>query len=186
MHLSTCYWSGLKHNVYLQRVAMKPYSETRKDSWLWKKKALRVDVLARPEKLKKLAQISTKRRRKAFLFSRKSTRRVSTEDWWTLKDFAYMPRQVILTTVQMKSETYRLKISDKTRPQSSRNSVVFMFFVRVLRHVRKWIRFKPFFSLANGDREQEKRGIDSQRRVTAATYAESCWALEVKVAAVHK
>ncbi len=125
-------------------------------------------------KTKKLAQISTKRRRKAFLFSRKSTRQVSTEDWQTLKDFAYMPRQLILTMVQMESETYRLKISDKTRPQSSRNSVVFRFSVRVLRHVRKWIRFKPFFSPANGDREQEKRGIDSQRRVTAATYAESC------------
>jgi len=139
-----------------------------------------VDVLARPEKLKIFAQISTKRRRKAFLFSRKSTRRVSSEDWRTLKDFAYTPYQLILTMVQMESETYRLKISDKTRPQSSRNSVVFRFFVRVLRHVRKWLRFKPFFSPANDDREKEKRGVDSQRRVTTATYAESRGALEVK------
>jgi len=105
MHVSTCYWSGLKHNVYLQRVAMKSYSETRQDSWLWKAKALRVDVLARLEKLKKLAQISTKGRRKAFLFWRKSTRRLSTEDWRTLKDFAYMRRQLILTMVHMESET---------------------------------------------------------------------------------
>jgi hypothetical protein len=132
-----------------------------------------VDVLARPEKLKKLAQISTKRRRKAFLFSRKYTRRVSTEDWGTLKDFAYMPRQLILTMVQMESETYRVKISDKTPPESSRNSVVFRFSVRVLRHVRKWIRFKSFFLPAKGNREQEKRGIDGQWIVTAATYAES-------------
>jgi hypothetical protein len=136
---------------------MKSYSETRKDSWLWKAKAPRVDLLARPEKLKKFAQISTKRRRKAFLFSRKSTRRVSTEDWRTLKDFAYMPRQLILTMVEMESETYRLKISDKRRPQSSRNSLVFRFFVRVLRHVRKWIGFKPFFSPLQTAIENKKR-----------------------------
>jgi hypothetical protein len=124
-----------------------------------------VDVLARPEKLKKLAQISTKRRRKAFLFSRKSTRRLSTEDWRTLKDFAYMPRQLILKMVQMESETYRLKVSDKTRPQISRNSVVFRFFVRVLRHVRKWIRFKPFFlpckRKSRTRKERNRRSKDS-------------------------
>jgi hypothetical protein len=98
-------------------------------------------------------------------------------------DHEFVSREMTVLSVRSKAQTLHIatisasakrgKISDKTRPQSSRNSVVFRFFVRVLRRVRKWIRFKPFFAPANGDREQEKRGIDSQRIVTAATYAES-------------
>jgi hypothetical protein len=164
---------------------MKSYSETRKDSWLWKAKAPTVDVLARPEKLKKFAQISTKRRRKTFLFTRKFTRRVSTKDCWTLNDFAYIPRQQILTMVKTESETYRLKISGKTRPWSSRNSIVFRSFVPVLRQIRKG-SVPTFFSPPNGKGVQEKRGIDSQRRVRATIYAESCWAVDVKGAVHHK
>jgi hypothetical protein len=124
---------------------MKSYSETRKDSWLWKAKAPRVDVLARPEKLKEFAQISTTRRRKTFLFTRKFTRRVSTKDCWTLNDFAYIPRQQILKMVKTESERYRLKISRKTRPWSSRNSIVFKSFVPVLRQIRKGISSNLFF-----------------------------------------
>jgi hypothetical protein len=45
------------------------------------KKAVKVFLVARPEKLKKLAQISTERRRKTLnLLSRKFTTRVSTKD----------------------------------------------------------------------------------------------------------
>jgi hypothetical protein len=143
---------------------MKSYSETRKDSWLWKAKAPRVDVLARPEKLKKIAQIWTKRSRMTFLFTRKFTRRVSTEDCWTLNDFLYIPRQQILTMVKTESETYRLKASRKTRPWSSKNSIVFRSFVPVLRQIRKGISSNLFFPLqmANENKKTEELTVKGE------------------------
>ncbi len=113
MHVSTCYWSGLKHNVYLQRVAMKLYSETRKDSWLWKAKALKVDVLARPEKLKKLAQISTKRRRHSC--SKENPQddyRPKIGEPWKISHICLL----ILTMVQMESETSNIVKEESNFP----------------------------------------------------------------------
>jgi len=136
---------------------MKSYSETRKDSWLWKAKAPRVDVLARPEKLKRIPQISTKRRRETFLFTRKFTRWVSTKDCWTLNDFLY-----ILTMVKTESEKYRLKTSRKTRPWSSRNLIVFRSFVPVLREIRKGISSNLFFPSKRQTRTRKQRNWQSK------------------------
>ncbi len=165
---------------------MKSYSETRKDWWLWKAKAPRVDVLARPEKLKEIAQIWTKRRRKTFLFTRKFTRRVSTEDCWTLNDFLYIPRQQILTMVKTESETYRLKTSRKTRPWSSRNLIVFRSFVPVLRQIRKGISSNPFFPSERQTRTRKQRNWQSKESEGYNIRRVICWDVDIKGAVHHK
>jgi hypothetical protein len=119
--------------VINQGVAMKSYSETRKDSWLWKAKA-RTSI----------------------------TRRVSTKDCWTLNDFLYIPRQQILTMVKTESETYRLKTSRKTRPWSSRNLIVFRSFVPVLREIRKGISSNLFFPSKRQTRTRKQRNWQSK------------------------
>jgi hypothetical protein len=131
-------------------------------------------------KTKKLAQISTERRRKTWnLLSRKFPTRVSTKDCWTPKDFTYIPRQLILTIFQMESETYRLKISHKTQSERSRNSTAFRSFVRVWRQIRKRDHFE-LFSSSKRQQEQENRGINQQSKETATVCTVSSAALEVK------
>jgi hypothetical protein len=54
-----------------------------------------------------------------------------------------------------------------------------------LLQIRKGIS-SNLFSPPNAKREQENRGIDSQRRVRATIYAESCWAVDVEGAVHHR
>jgi hypothetical protein len=163
---------------------MKSHSETRKDSWLWKAKALRVDVLARPEKLKNFAQISTKRRRKTFLFTRKFTR-VATK-LLNPENFRIYPSPTNFNDGQ--NWVWDIPAQNKSRDATLKLKK--FDSLQVLRSclAPNWKRdqFQPFFSPPNGKWEQENRGIDSQRRVRATIYAESYWAVDVKGPAHQK